>query len=183
MMKMNNKRFNLYLPILLSLILAGGILIGLQLNKSQSINIRSFHKQPDKLDGILDFIESSYVDTVNRAELEEIAIPKILEHLDPHSVYIPARDLARVNEPLEGNFDGIGVSFTMPNDTVIINSVISGGPSEKIGLLAGDRIVRINDVVVAGVKIHQDSIVKRLKGCYNQPQIGLTLTNPLGVII
>jgi carboxyl-terminal processing protease len=164
MMKMNNKRFNLYLPILLSLILAGGILIGLQLNKSQSINIRSFHKQPDKLDGILDFIEASYVDTVNRAELEEIAIPKILEHLDPHSVYIPARDLARVNEPLEGNFDGIGVSFTMPNDTVIINSVISGGPSEKIGLLAGDRIVRINDVVVAGVKIHQDSIVKRLKG-------------------
>lgn len=161
---MNNKKLNLYLPILLAFILAGGILIGLQLNKSQNISIRAFHKQPDKLDGVLDFIEASYVDTVNRAELEEVAIPTILEHLDPHSVYIPARDLARVNEPLEGNFDGIGVSFTMPDDTVIINSVISGGPSEKIGLMAGDRIIKINDKVVAGVKIHQDSIVKRLKG-------------------
>jgi len=165
-MKMyKNRKLSIYLPVLLSIVLAGGILIGLQLNKSQGVtSSRSFHKKPDKLNGILNFIEAAYVDTVNIKDLEEVAIPKILEHLDPHSIYIPARDFQRVNEPLEGNFDGIGVSFTMPNDTVIINSVISGGPSEKIGLAAGDRIIKINDKVVAGVKIHQDSIVKRLKG-------------------
>ncbi|MCD6596478.1 MAG: S41 family peptidase [Bacteroidales bacterium] len=159
-----NKKLSIYLPVLLSIVLAGGILIGLQLNKSQGVSTRSFHKKPDKLDGILSFIEAAYVDTVNRGELEEVAIPQILEHLDPHSIYIPARDVQRVNEPLEGNFDGIGVSFTMPDDTVVIGSVISGGPSEKIGLAAGDRIIEINDEIVAGVKIHQDSIVKRLKG-------------------
>ncbi len=159
-----NKKLSIYLPVLLSIVLAGGIFIGLQLNKSQGVSTRSFHKKPDKLDGILRFIEAVYVDTVNREELEEVAIPKILEHLDPHSIYIPARDVQRVNEPLEGNFDGIGVSFTMPDDTIIIGSVISGGPSEKIGLMAGDRIIEINDEIVAGVKIHQDSIVKRLRG-------------------
>ncbi len=162
--KYQNKKITIYLPILLSIVLAGGILLGIQLNKSQINQGSVFNLRIDKLSGILNFIEAEYVDSVDRKDLEEVAIPNILEQLDPHSIYIPARDVARISEPLEGNFEGIGVSFNMPNDTVIIINVISGGPSEKVGIIAGDRIVRINDRIVAGVKIHQDDIVKKLKG-------------------
>jgi carboxyl-terminal processing protease len=162
--KYQNNKLNIYLPLILALIFAGGIFIGLQLKKTQSTNSYSFRPKIGKLNGILSFIEAEYVDSINRRDLEEAAIPEILEQLDPHSVYIPARDVARVSEPLEGNFEGIGVSFSMPNDTVIINSIIAGGPSEKVGIMAGDRIVKISDSIVAGVSIHQDDIVKKLKG-------------------
>ena len=163
-MSFQNKKSTTYFPLALSVILIIGMLLGIQLEKRQVTKMHTLIPKTDKLQGILDFIAAEYVDSVSKSDLEESAIPNILSNLDPHSVYIPARDVARVNEPLRGNFDGIGVSFNMPNDTVVINTVIQGGPSEKVGLLAGDRIVEINDSVVAGRHINQNDIVKQLKG-------------------
>jgi len=124
----------------------------------------NFPPSNDKLSRVLDIIESDYVDTINRNALVEEAIPVMLRKLDPHSVYIPATDLARANEPLQGNFDGIGVSFNMLTDTVLIISTISGGPSEKAGILAGDKIIWVNDSLIAGESIPDEEIVKMLKG-------------------
>jgi carboxyl-terminal processing protease len=109
-------------------------------------------------------VEANYVDTVNQSELEEAAIPAILKKLDPHSVYIPARDLKRANEPLRGNFDGIGISFNLITDTILVISTIPGGPSEKAGLLAGDKIIFVNDSLVAGNKTTDEKAMSMLKG-------------------
>ncbi len=159
------KEIKIYLPIVLSLVLVGGLFTGIEVQKRKGVNPHSgFIPSIDKISGIINYIESEYVDSVNRKDLEETAIPELLKQLDPHSIYIPAREVMRVQEPLEGNFDGIGVSFNMPNDTVVVISVIKGGPSEKVGIQAGDRIVEIEDSVVAGVNINQNDIVKKLKG-------------------
>ncbi len=117
-----------------------------------------------KISTTLSLIDRLYVDPVNYDSLAESVIPFILEELDPHSVYIPAADLSAVNEPLEGEFDGIGVMFNMMTDTVVVLNVIPLGPSDKAGVQNGDRIIRINDSLVAGRKIPQDAIVKRLRG-------------------
>jgi carboxyl-terminal processing protease len=112
----------------------------------------------------LNIIESNYVDSVNRNDLVETAIPAMLRKLDPHSIYIPAKDLARANEPLQGNFDGIGISFTMLTDTIMVISTIPGGPSEKLGLLPGDKILYVNDSLVAGKHISDEKVMGMLKG-------------------
>ena len=117
-----------------------------------------------KISYTMSLIEKLYVDPVNSDSLAEKIIPLILEELDPHSVYIPAADLAAVSEPLEGEFDGIGVMFNMLTDTVVVLNVIPSGPSDKAGVQNGDRIIRIDDSLVAGRKIAQDAIVKRLRG-------------------
>ncbi|UCG27053.1 MAG: S41 family peptidase [Bacteroidales bacterium] len=163
-MKYENKKSAVYLPILLAIVLVGGILIGLQLHKTGNNQSFNIYPKPDKLNGVVNFIESEYVDTVSRYDLVEVAIPAMLKSLDPHSVYIPAKDLQRINEPLEGNFEGIGVTFNMPNDTVVIMTVVSGGPSELLGILPGDRIIIINETLVAGVKMTEEDIISRLKG-------------------
>jgi carboxyl-terminal processing protease len=113
---------------------------------------------------VLNYIEDQYVDTVAMGKLVESTIPTLLKNLDPHSVYIPASDLLEVNEPLDGGFDGIGITFNMPNDTIIVITTIPGGPSERVGLEPGDRIVTINDTIVAGVSMDQNDVVKKLKG-------------------
>lgn len=118
----------------------------------------------DKLMLVLSEVENNYVDSIKKDQLTEKVIPYLLESLDPHSVYLPPADLKDAEESLEGNFDGIGVQFNVPNDTAIIINVIPGGPSERAGLLSGDRIVKVNDEIVAGVKMNQDSLVKRLRG-------------------
>ena len=163
-MDYQNKKQNLYLPVLLSLVLALGLLIGIKLPRPQQPSGVVIYPKGNKLDQILTYISQNYVDSVNINNLEEAAIPAILKKLDPHTVYIPAKEVAAVNEPLQGNFDGIGISFNMPDDTVIVVSVIHGGPSERIGIKAGDRIIRINDSLVAGQHINQNDIVKMLKG-------------------
>lgn len=118
----------------------------------------------DKLMLILNQLDLNYVDSVDHKDLTERAIPMILESLDPHSVYLPPQDLEKSEEVLEGNFDGIGVEFNVPNDTAVIVNVFKGGPSDKAGLLSGDRIVKVNGELVAGIKMHQDSLIKRLRG-------------------
>ncbi|MCK4701040.1 MAG: PDZ domain-containing protein, partial [Bacteroidales bacterium] len=162
-MKKNTNR-NIYLPLLLSVFLVGGILIGLQFNNNQTGRSISIRPRVDKLHSIINYIESEYVDTVSKNELVEAAIPAMLKELDPHSVYIPARDYSRINEPLEGNFDGIGIEFNMPKDTVVVMNTIPGGPSDKVGILPGDRITRVNDTIIAGVNMPTEQVIKRLKG-------------------
>jgi carboxyl-terminal processing protease len=164
-MNNNNTKKSIFLPVLLGVALALGILIGKYIpggvDRREHAGIRS---KNDKLNSILNIIESNYVDTVNRNDLVESAIPAILKKLDPHSVYIPAKDLAQANEPLQGNFEGIGISFNMLTDTILIISTIPGGPSEKLGLLPGDKILYVNDSLVAGKHISDQKVMGMLKG-------------------
>ena len=164
-MKYNNSKRSIFLPVMLGISLAIGVVIGRflpvqdVLPKNSSIRSRN-----DKLNSILNMVESNYVDSVSRNDLVDAAIPAILKKLDPHSVYIPAKDLARANEPLQGNFDGIGISFNMLTDTILVISTIPGGPSEKLGLLAGDKILYVNDSLVAGKHISDEKVMRLLKG-------------------
>jgi carboxyl-terminal processing protease len=164
-MNYNNNKRSIFLPVILGAALAIGVLIGKFLPESVDLpkhsNTRS---RNDKLNSILNIIESNYVDSVNRDDLVEAAIPAILKKLDPHSVYIPAKDLARANEPLQGNFEGIGISFNMLTDTILVISTIPGGPSEKMGLLPGDKILYVNDSLVAGRHISDEQVMGLLKG-------------------
>lgn len=118
----------------------------------------------DKLNNIVGIIDNNYVDEINVDSLLELSIPDLLAKLDPHSEYIPASTLQSVNDELEGSFSGIGVSFNMLNDTITVVEVIPGGPSEKVGILAGDRIITINDSVVHAPEWSTDRVIKNLKG-------------------
>ena len=132
-------------------------------NKERKELVVDNHKW-DKLLLVLDQIEKNYVDSIDYKEVMEKVLPHLMENLDPHSVYLPPVELEAAEESLEGNFSGIGIQFNVPADTAVVISVIGGGPSEKAGLLSGDRIVKIDGKVVAGVKINQDSLVKMMKG-------------------
>ena len=120
--------------------------------------------QWDKLYLVLDQIEKNYVDPIDARTIVERSLPFLMEELDPHSVYLPPVELQLADEALEGSFDGIGISFNVPNDTAVVSNVIPGGPSERAGVLSGDRIVKVNEINIAGVKMNQDSIKKRLRG-------------------
>lgn len=164
-MNYNNSRISIYLPVILAIAVAVGVFIGRMLPPVDDVQYHSTIKlRNDKISNILNIIEDNYVDTVNRQDLAESAIPAILKRLDPHSIYIPAKDLARANEPLKGNFEGIGISFNMLTDTILVISTIPGGPSEKLGLLPGDKIIYVNDSLVAGRNIADEDVMKLLKG-------------------
>jgi carboxyl-terminal processing protease len=164
-MKYNNSLKNIVFPLAVAVSLVTGLLLGWYLpgRNPQGI-VSGYMPSTDKVGNILTLIESKYVDQVNRPELEEAALPAILKKLDPHSVYIPAKDLTRANEPLQGNFEGIGISFNTITDTILVISTIPGGPSEKVGLLAGDKIIYVNDSLVAGKQLPDDKIISMLKG-------------------
>lgn len=117
-----------------------------------------------KLNLILDQIDRNYVDTINVNDVTEAAITAALAELDPHSVYMPPVELTEAGTDLAGNFDGIGIQFNVPNDTAIVLEVIPGGPSEKVGLQKGDRILKVGEKDIAGVRFPQDSMVRRMKG-------------------
>jgi carboxyl-terminal processing protease len=164
-MNYNNPKRTVTLPLFITLSLIAGVLIGIYLPGKNIVPPgSSIRFKNDKLSSILRIIEERYVDSVKRKDLEEAAIPAMLKKLDPHSIYIPAKDLKKANEPLQGNFEGIGISFNMFTDTILVISTIPGGPSEKVGLLAGDKIIRVNDSLVAGRKISDDGVMSLLKG-------------------
>ena len=117
-----------------------------------------------KLNLILEEVEANYVDTIDQKAMTDAAVVAALGKLDPHSIYMPPVELKESETELAGNFDGIGIQFNVPNDTAIVLSVIPGGPSEKAGLLQGDRILRVDDKVIAGTKTPQDSMVGLMKG-------------------
>ena len=109
-------------------------------------------------------VNNLYVDSVDEQKLVEDGIRGMIEKLDPHSSYLTAKEVKQANEPLQGNFEGIGVQFNMVEDTLLVIQPVSGGPSEKMGIVAGDRIVSVNDTVIAGVKMPREEIMRRLRG-------------------
>lgn len=165
-MSYNNKRSSIFLPILLALAIVLGMFINsvFQANQKGESPIFQLPRAGSKLEVVLDMVESDYVDTVKSEELVEQAIPALLKDLDPHTVYIPAKDLQRVNEDLKGNFGGIGVQFIRYQDTVAVVRVIPGGPSELAGIYAGDRITNVNDTSIVGKDISDNDIMDKLKG-------------------
>ncbi len=160
---MENKKYNSYLPIYFSVVLIFGILIGLLLG-NRSGDFFGMTKKTDKVNEVLQFIESNYVDTMSRYVLEGKAISGLLQGLDPHSAYISAEEFHEATDPLLGSFEGIGVQFRIENDTVTVILPISGGPSEKLGIRAGDRIVKIDGKKIAGIKISNNDVMRKLKG-------------------
>lgn len=162
---MERKRLHVVLmPLYIALALVGGIFIGKYYKSLQTKDAFYIYPHADKLDNVINYISKEYVDPINKKQLIEKAIPILVSELDPHSQYIPASEVKEVNEPLEGNFSGIGVQFNMLNDTLVILKTIAHGPSEKVGILPGDRILVVNGDTVAGKKVPSDSIVSMLKG-------------------
>ncbi|MDR1203756.1 MAG: S41 family peptidase [Tannerellaceae bacterium] len=165
-----DKKLIIWLPVIISASIALGIFVGnyyLNLNSRNKGSNRSSYVSGNKINYILDIINEQYVDTVNMPQLVEGTIPKIFSELDPHSVYISAENAESVKEELEGSFSGIGVSFNMQTDTILVINVIPGGPSEKAGLLPFDRIITINDSVFSGRKTDQNQVMKNLRGTKN----------------
>lgn len=169
---MNKK--NLFLVLLVLVTLIAGLLLGALLTNRQNrfdsqFNLQHWLKNGNasKFDQILHLIHTEYVDSVDILEISNKAAAEIIAQLDPHSVFIPAKDLEVVNSELEGSFTGIGVQFNIQNDTVMIISVISGGPSEKAGLMAGDRVLKVNDSVFVGEGISNEKVMRTLRGQEN----------------
>ena len=150
-------------PLLMAISLVLGVVIGTFYASHYSGNrLNIINTGSNKLNYLLQLIDNHYVDTVDMASLVEDAMPKILSELDPHSQYIPATDAQKSAEDLKGSFSGIGVSFSMVQDTVNVMSVIHGGPAEKVGILAGDRILTADNTSLVGMD--SNDVMKRLKG-------------------
>lgn len=161
---MKNNRTRL-IPFLLAIALIAGIAIGtFYANHFSGNKLGIINTSSNKLNALLRIIDDQYVDTVNISDLVEEAMPQILSELDPHSSYIPAKDLEAVTADLKGSFSGIGIQFTIQDDTIHVNNVIQGGPSEKVGLMAGDRIVEVDDSAFVGKIVTNEEAMKRLKG-------------------
>ena len=155
----------LVLILILSVGWFAGLYFGRQLTDNQlRIYLNNYNAQNDKLSRVLMMIENEYIDSISRDSLTELAIPAILKKLDPHSVYLPPKEFEQADEPLQGEFDGIGVVFNMATDTVVVLNVIPSGPSRKAGVLGGDRIIKVNDTLIAGQKWSQTAVMKRLRG-------------------
>lgn len=153
------KRISVWIPIIIALFFVAGMTVGGLLTRNRGVS--SANK---KFATILNLIENEYVDKVNLDSLLEETLPQLLSNLDPHSSYIPKADLQGVNAELEGSFSGVGVQFMVNNDTVTVIEVVSGGPSEKVGLMAGDRIISVDGENIAGISITNDEVMKKLKG-------------------
>jgi carboxyl-terminal processing protease len=164
MNKYKNTRFSIVLPLVISFSIVLGIIIAEVLNKGNTSQSILISPPKDKLNMVVDYVANEYVDKVDRDYLAEIAIPKFLETLDPHTVYFTADEAKAVEEELQGEFSGIGVQFNIFRDTVLVVSVIPGGPSEKYGLKDGDRIVMVNDSIIAGIGITNNDVMSMLKG-------------------
>jgi len=155
------KKVRTWLPLWIGVGIALGIFIGSKYGQfGKSGGVEGF----GKISAVLNYVQESYVDTVNMRQLVEDALPNIIHELDPHSEYISAADMKRVNEDLEGHFSGIGVSFYVLRDTIVVTSIVPGGPSEAAGIKPWDRIVWVNDTLVAGKKMQNEDVLKMLRG-------------------
>lgn len=163
-----NSKFTVILPTVIACSIALGILLGGKVfrnNRTRNMPNQSLVTgNNNKIDMLLSLINTTYVDSVSIDSLIENTIPLIVDELDPHSSYLTKAEVLEANEIYDAQFDGIGVTFNMLTDTVIVLNVISGGPSADAGIQAGDRIITVNDSTIAGVKMPQNSVVKRLRG-------------------
>lgn len=162
MSEQKNTRYQISLPIILCLGLAGGIFIGASLNTKKTSS--EVGKDVQKLREVLTYINQKYVDDIKTDKLVDESIQHLLAKLDPHSVYIPASDRVQANEDLRGNFDGIGVEFNIFQDTIVIIAPLAGGPSESLGILSGDKIIKVDGKDIAGVGVTSPDVTKALKG-------------------
>ena len=164
------KKLFIYLPIIFALIFIAGMFLGAKIISGSSSLGLSKNIFPigaakyDKFNDVINYIQDSYVDSVSRKKLTDEAISSLLEKLDPHSMYISAAEFNDANDPLLGSFEGIGVEFRVQRDSVTVMNVIPGGPSESIGVMAGDRIVKVDGKNIAGIKISNNDVIKKLKG-------------------
>ena len=161
------RRYRIYLPIVFALVMILGMWAGIKLSPQNDDHSGMFAapgERYNKVSDLMYYILGNYVDSVSKEDLAEDAIEGILDDLDPHSQYISADLLSTVNEDLMGNFEGIGIQFRIESDTITVIQTIADGPSEKVGLLAGDRIVYVGDSLVAGVGITNNGAIKQLKG-------------------
>ena len=150
-------------PIWVIILLLSGILIGLYINKgvsTQKVQVEG----GSKFDEVMWYVGNDYVEEPDAKKIEDEAIAAMMEELDPHSAYISLDEFNEVNDPLMGSFDGIGVQFRLEKDTIAIVSVIKGGPSEKVGIMDGDRIIYVDDTLVASKKLKNEDVMRKLKG-------------------
>ncbi len=175
MEQQNRKRatgIQIWTPLLLGLAVVGGMFLGMRMNNSAPVIQRTINANDVPVSGvgqgrveeIIRYVEAKYVDDTDGDELVKKAIQSLIKELDPHSNYIPADELREINQQLEGSFDGIGVEYMILDDTITVVTPLSGGPSEAAGVLSGDKIISIEDSIVAGVKIDNLSIASKLRG-------------------
>lgn len=157
-----------YIPLFLGVAVAAGILIGGKLNFTDSSDrLFTSNSKKDKLNRLIDYIDYEYVDDVNTDSIVDVTVNGILKNLDPHSVYIPKKDMQRTSENMKGDFVGIGVSFYPLRDSIAVIRTIEGGPSAKVGIKGGDRIVYVNGDSLFGKRLSDGELVKKLKGPIN----------------
>lgn len=162
---MSQNRSTRFIPLMIAVSVVVGIILGTFYAHHFSGNrLNIINTSSNKLNDLLHIVNDQYVDTVELSDLVERAMPQILSELDPHSVYIPAKNSQQATDELAGSFSGIGVQFNIRQDTIFINSVIKGGPSEKVGILAGDRIIKVNDEDFTGKICTNEEAMRRLKG-------------------
>ena len=161
---MNKNKLQVYLPLIMAVVLLAGVMLGMKLGQTgQGMQLFGIQKE-DKLRNVINYVQQNYVDSITKVKLEEKAITGMLQSLDPHSVYISASEFHAANDPLMGSFEGIGVQFRIERDTIAVINTVAGGPSEKLGIKAGDRIVKIERKKMTGIKITNNDVLKKLKG-------------------
>jgi carboxyl-terminal processing protease len=161
------KNKSIWFPFLFAVVLALGLSIGMKLTEPSSSRKALFSfrtSQFNKINDVINYVNQEYVDTVNQKALTENTIESMLHQLDPHSAYIPASDVQAMNEPLEGNFEGIGIEFHIQEDTIMVVTALAGGPSDLLGIQSGDRIVKVEGKVVAGTHITNTQVTQMLRG-------------------
>ncbi len=170
-MSKNKSRIVLLMPVLLAVAVIFGIFLGQHIRPSgstqspqSSIFKKNKNANSEKLEQIIQLLESDYVDTIDVTKLTDLAIETLLSELDPHSAYIAKSEFQIVSDDMSGNFEGVGIEFNVQKDTIVVVAAISGGPSEAVGIQPGDRIIKIEDEVVAGVKIQNQDIISKLRG-------------------
>lgn len=165
---MNNKKSNRFMPLMMALCVVIGIIVGSFYSNHFSGNRLSIiNTGTNRINNLLHIIDDQYVDKVNLDSLVEDAIPKILTELDPHSVYISAKDVEAANQDLQGSFSGVGIQFVIRQDTIHVQNVIQNGPAERAGILAGDKIVMVDDHTFVGKAVTNQEAMRRLKGPKN----------------
>lgn len=165
--KTGSGRLSVWLPLLMGICVAVGMFFGFKMRDGMADNNFFHTPKSSPLEEVLSLISKKYVDSVNLKKLGDTAIYAVLAKLDPHSVFIPARDMDRINEEINGSFYGIGIEFNIYDDTVNVVNVLNDGPASKAGLIIGDRIFKIGDSVIAGKKLESESIRKIMRGPLN----------------
>ena len=167
-MSYKNSKYTIILPLVIVVTFIGGMLVNNHFYLKISLLGSDIQKNitTNKIGAIMNMISTSYVDSVNVDSLEEKAINYLIKELDPHTDYLTAKEMEKANEELVGNFGGVGVQFYSFEDTIVVVNVIKNGPSEKAGILAGDRIIKVNDSLIAGTenKRNNDEIMKLMRG-------------------